>query len=225
MSERNVVILLGPPGAGKGTQAKRLEQALGLPQISTGDMLRDAIRRETALGIRARQAVDAGELVSDEIVNGIVVERVAAPDVANGFILDGYPRNVSQAEALAGGLGPGDQLVVAELGVDTEKLVERLTGRRTCRSCGEIYNLASRPPGKEGVCDKCGGELVQRTDDTEDVIRDRMKVYRAQTEPLVTYYRGKGVYVRIDGMEPIDAVTQSLVSAIRGSAAQGGRGD
>lgn len=225
MDERNVVILLGPPGAGKGTQAKLVERALGLPQISTGDMLRDAIRRETELGLRARQAVDAGELVSDEIVNGIIVERIGAPDAANGFILDGYPRNVSQAEAFAGGLGPGDRLVVAELDVDTEKLVRRLTERRTCRSCGEIFNLDSRPPRRDGICDKCGGELVQRTDDTEAVIRDRMEVYRAETEPLVAYYRGKGAYTRVDGMEPIDTVTQSLVSAIRGSAAQGGRGD
>jgi adenylate kinase len=132
---------------------------------------------------------------------------------------------VGQAEALADGLGPDVRLVVAELGVDTEKLVRRLTERRTCRACGEIFNLDSRPPRREGVCDRCGGELVQRTDDTEAVIRDRMKVYRAETAPLVAYYRGKGVYVRINGMDPIDTVTESLVSAIHGTAAHGGRGD
>jgi adenylate kinase len=184
-------------------------------------MLRDAIARKTALGVRARQAVDAGELVTDEIVNGIVVERIGAPDAANGFLLDGYPRNVSQAEAFGASLGENDRLVVIELGVDTEKLVRRLTERRTCRRCGEIFNLESRPPATEGACDKCGGELVQRSDDTEAVIRDRMKVYRAETEPLIVYYQGKGVYTRVDGMAPIEAVTRNLVSIVRGSAAEG----
>jgi adenylate kinase len=225
VSERKVVILLGPPGAGKGTQAKLLEKALALPQISTGDMLRDAIARETLLGVRARQAVDAGELVTDEIVNGIVVERIAAPDAANGFLLDGYPRNVNQAEAFGRNIGFGDRLFVIELWVDTEQLVRRLAQRRTCRRCGEIFNLESRPPRNEGICDKCGGELVQRSDDTEEVIRDRMNVYREETEPLVVYYQGKGVYARADGMAAIETVTRSLVSIISGSAAEGGRGE
>jgi adenylate kinase len=212
---RDVVILLGPPGAGKGTQAKRVEKELSMPQISTGDMLRDAISRKTELGVEAKKAVDAGELVTDEIVNDIVAERIRADDCVKGFVLDGYPRNVSQAEAFGENLGEGDRLSVIELGVDTERLVSRLTQRWTCKRCGEIYNVESRPPKEAGVCDKCGVELGQRSDDTEAVIRERMDVYRGETEPLVEFYRGNGKYSLVDGMAPIDDVARSLVNAIR----------
>ncbi len=218
---RIVVILLGPPGAGKGTQAKAVTSALGLPQISTGDMLRDAVRRKTPLGIEAKKVLEAGDLVSDQLVNGIVVERIASPDCGGGFILDGYPRNVSQAEMFAARLERGDNLLVVELVVDTDFLVRRLTKRRTCRACGAIYNIDSRPPEKEGVCDTCGGSLVQRSDDTEGVIRDRMRTYSAETEPLVDYYRERGVYHRIDGMGAIDQVSADLVAIIGLPVGQG----
>ncbi len=218
---RNVVILLGPPGAGKGTQAKAVTEQLGLPQISTGDMLRDAVARKTEFGIEAKKVMEAGDLVSDQLVNGIVVERIAAPDCAGGFILDGYPRNVSQAEMFGAELGSGDDLLVIELAVDTDFLVRRLTARRTCEQCGAIYNLDSRPPRQDGVCDVCGGNLVQRADDTEEVIRDRMKTYRTETEPLVDYYRERGVYRQIDGMGPIDRVSRDLVSIIGLPVGQG----
>jgi adenylate kinase len=220
-AERNVVILLGPPGAGKGTQAKRVGKELLLPQISTGDMLRDAISRRTALGLEARKGVDSGVLVSDEIVNGVVAERIGLEDCRSGFILDGYPRNVSQAEAFDGNLTGADRMSVIELGVDTDRLVDRLTKRWTCRNCGEIYNTESHPPSEVGVCDCCGGLLEQRSDDTEAVIRDRMGVYRAETEPLVQFYLEKGVYSRVDGMAPIDDVTRSLASMIRRSPVSG----
>ena len=212
---RNVVIILGPPGAGKGTQAKAVESELSLPQISTGDMLREAIAGKTALGLEAKRAMDAGELVSDDIVNGIVGARIQAEDCNNGFILDGYPRNLSQAEALNQYLGEGDRVSVIELDVNMRRLVSRLTARRTCSKCSEIYNLESRPPKRQGVCDKCRGELVQRPDDTEQVVMDRMETYRAETEPLVAFHRGEGNYAKVDGMAPIEDVTGALISIIR----------
>ncbi len=178
-------MLLGPPGAGKGTQAKAIMKQLELPQISTGDMLREAAQRKTPLGLEAKKIMEAGDLVSDDIVNGIVVERIAARDCAGGFILDGYPRNVNQAEMFQKVLGANERLSVIELAVDTDLLVERLTARLTCSECGAIYNTQSKAPRDQGICDLCGGGLVQRSDDTEEVIRDRMRTYTAQTEPLV----------------------------------------
>ena len=218
---RNVVILLGPPGAGKGTQAKAVTWQLGLPQISTGDMLRDGVRRKTPLGIEAKNVLEAGDLVNDELVNGIVVERIAAPDCAGGFILDGYPRNVSQAEMFGARIETGDNLLVIELAVDTEFLVRRLTARRTCGQCGAIYNVESRPPRQEGICNVCGSSLVQRPDDIEEVIRDRMRNYRAETVPLVDYYRERGVYHQIDGMGAIDKVSSDLMSIVGLPVGQG----
>jgi adenylate kinase len=215
---RNVVILLGPPGAGKGTQARAVMDALGMPQIATGDMLRDAVARGTPLGLEAKKVMDAGDLVSDDIVHGIVVERIAEPDCRLGFILDGYPRTVAQAEMFDTELGDQDRLSVIELGVDPDYLVERLTTRLTCSRCNAIYNTATRPPEKEGVCDLCGGNLIHRADDTEAVIRERFREYREKTEPVVDFYRVKHVYHQVDGMGPIDQVTDDLVSVIKGSA-------
>lgn len=208
-------MLLGPPGAGKGTQAKAIMKQLELPQISTGDMLREAAQRKTPLGLEAKKIMEAGDLVSDEIVNGIVVERIAAPDCADGFILDGYPRNVNQAEMFQKVLGANERLSVIELAVDTDLLVERLTARLTCSKCGAIYNTQSKAPRDQGICDLCGGGLVQRSDDTEEVIRDRMRTYTAQTEPLVEYYQSRNVYHQVDGLGPIDQVTSDLISIIR----------
>jgi adenylate kinase len=216
---RSVVILLGPPGAGKGTQAQRVMSETGLPQVSTGDMLRDAAARGTALGLAARKVMEAGGLVDDQTVNGIVEDRIGAPDCENGFILDGYPRNVAQAGMLDTVLGVNDELMVIELVVDIEALVRRLTARRTCSKCNKIYNLESHPPKVAGTCDECGGALLQRNDDTESVIRDRMVTYQTQTRPLADYYRAKSVYYEVDGMGSIDQVTERLVSLVRGQAA------
>lgn len=220
--DRHVLILLGPPGAGKGTQAKVIEVELSLPHISTGDMLRNAIAQKTSLGIEAKKAVDAGQLVTDEIVNGIVGERIEEIDCKYGFVLDGYPRNVSQAAAFNMNLGVRDKLSVIEIRIEIQRLIMRLTARRTCEQCGEIYNLESRPPREDGMCDKCGGELLHRSDDKEDIIRDRMETYRAETEPLAEYYRGEGVYRQIDGTASIDGLTQEIMSVVRGAVgAQG----
>lgn len=216
---RSVVILLGPPGAGKGTQAKRVTSETGLPQISTGDMLRDAVRRGTELGLKAKAVMEEGGLVDDELVNAIVQERIGLPDCAEGFVLDGYPRNVAQAEMFEAALKPVDRVLVVELVVDIDALVRRLTSRRTCSKCGAIYNLETHPPREAGVCDVCGGALVQRSDDTESVIRDRMTTYDTQTRALTAYYRARDLYRQVDGMGAIDQVTERIVALIRGMAA------
>ena len=213
---RNVGILLGPPGAGKGTQARAVMDELEIPQVATGDMLRDAVSRETPLGLAAKKIIDAGDLVSDEIVNGLVVERIAAPDCAEGFILDGYPRTVRQAEIFQEELARSDRLSVIELAVDTEFLVNRITSRLTCSRCNAIYNTETKAPAVEAVCDRCGGELIHRPDDREEVVRKRLSNCRAQTELLVEFYKGLDVYHQVNGMNPIDQVTKNLVSIIRG---------
>ncbi|PNU21598.1 adenylate kinase [Geothermobacter hydrogeniphilus] len=208
------LILLGPPGAGKGTQAKLLIEHFGIPQISTGDMLRAAVKAGTEMGLKAKACMDSGALVPDEVVIGIVRDRLQEADCEKGFILDGFPRTVPQADALKStlaGLGKELQAVIS-LEVDIEALVERLTGRRTCRSCGQGFHLRFDPPGTAGVCDACGGELYQRDDDREETIRNRMKVYQEQTAPLVSYYQRDGLLAAIDGMQDI-AVVQSDIRA------------
>jgi len=209
------LILLGPPGAGKGTQAKLLMGHFGIPQISTGDILRGAVADQTPMGLRAKACMDAGELVSDEIVVGIVRERLQKDDCLRGFILDGFPRTIPQADALKETLTLlGKELdVVVSLEVDTEALVERLTGRRTCRECGRGYHVKFDPPQVAGKCDACGGELVQREDDQEGTIRNRLEVYRQQTAPLVDYYRQTGLLATIDGMQEMKVVQEQLLAA------------
>lgn len=210
------IVLLGAPGSGKGTQAKKLVTDYGYPQVSTGDLLRDAVARGTAHGLKAKAAMEAGQLVSDEIVLGILKDRIAQPDAARGFILDGFPRNLAQAEALEGVLEDLDQpldgavLMDLDLGI----LMKRLTGRRSCTGCGRVYNIYYLPPPADGRCGSCGGELVQRSDDREETISRRLDVYRAQTEPLVDYYRklGKLKVVEAEG-EPED-VYQRLVRSL-----------
>jgi len=195
------IVLLGAPGSGKGTQAERIAPAFGLPHISTGDILRGAVKAGTELGRTAKRFMDSGELVPDEVVIGIIRERLTEPDTAAGFMLDGFPRTLEQATALdemLAGAGRALRLVLL-IDVPEEELVQRLAGRRACRSCGRGYNVVFDPPSVEGVCDACGGELFQRDDDNEDTVRNRLTVYRRQTEPLVGYYRDKGVLATVYG--------------------------
>lgn len=210
------IILLGAPGSGKGTQAQRLVQQYGIPQVSTGDLLREAVANGTELGMQAKAAMDAGELVSDEIVLGMIRERLAQPDAAGGFILDGFPRNLAQAEALDGLLNelgaPLDAAVLMD--VDFDVLLKRLTGRRTCGECGRVYNVYYFPPSAEGVCDACGGALVHRADDNEETITQRLKVYEAQTSPLVSFYEGRSKLRVVPAEGEIDAVYERLLSAL-----------
>lgn len=211
------LILLGPPGAGKGTQAAMLVEKFGIPQISTGDMLRAAVRNQTQMGLKAKGFMDAGGLVPDEVVVGIVRERLQQSDCAAGFILDGFPRTVPQADALKKSLAELDKQLdaVISLEVDTEALVERLTGRRSCEKCGKGFHVRFDPPATDGNCDACGGALIQRDDDHEETIRKRMAVYHEQTAPLEEYYRKEGLLTVIDGMADIATVQQQIVAALR----------
>ncbi|WP_148897094.1 adenylate kinase [Geothermobacter ehrlichii] len=211
------LILLGPPGAGKGTQAKMLIERFGIPQISTGDMLRAAVAAKTELGLKAKACMDAGALVPDEVVIGIVGERLQQADCDKGFILDGFPRTVPQADALKATLAGLDKALsaVISLEVDVEALIERLTGRRTCRDCGRGFHLKFDPPAKADVCDSCGGELFQRDDDREETIRKRLQVYQEQTAPLVEYYQREGLLVAIDGMQEMAAVQEDILATLR----------
>jgi len=210
------LILLGPPGAGKGTQAKMLTERFGIPQIATGDILRGAVQAGTALGLQAKGFMDAGALVPDEVVIGIVRERLQQQDCLAGFILDGFPRTVAQADALQSNLAElGRQLDrVVSLTVDADALVERITGRRTCRACGRGFHLTFDPPAVAGNCDACGGELYQRDDDREETIRKRLMVYAQQTAPLIDYYRGAGLLVELDGMQAIPVVQEQVLAAL-----------
>jgi adenylate kinase len=210
------VIFLGPPGAGKGTQAKQVAKYFGVPHLSTGDMLRDHVSHDTPLGRRAKPIMDRGDLVPDEIVLDMVAERIARPDGANGFVLDGFPRTLPQAEKL-------DQIlqarswgkpVVVHFVVDPAQLLRRLTGRRTCAIGGEIYNIYDQPPRVAGRCDHDGGELVQRADDREEVIAERLAAYESQTRPLVDYYRRQGVLVDVDGMALPASVTGRVLEIL-----------
>lgn len=210
------LILLGPPGAGKGTQAKMLTERYRIPQISTGDILRAAVKEGTPMGVKAKGYMDAGGLVPDEVVVGIVRERLQQPDCQNGFILDGFPRTVAQADALKSTLADLDKNLdaVISLEVDPEALVERLTGRRTCRDCGRGFHVTFDPPAVAGKCDACQGELIQRDDDKEETIRKRLEVYRAQTEPLVAYYQSAGLLSAIDGMQDIQVVKNKILAVL-----------
>jgi adenylate kinase len=202
------LVLLGAPGAGKGTQAKMLIDKYNIPQISTGDILRKAVADGTPLGKEAKVIMDKGELVTDEIVIGLVKERLAQDDCKNGYILDGFPRTTPQAEALDNVLADmGSPLDVAlSVDVDTGVLMQRLTGRRTCGGCQQMYNVHFSAPAKEGVCDKCGGELIQRDDDKEETIKNRLEVYEKSTAPLIDYYGSKGILKSVEGVGNIDDI-------------------
>ncbi|MGD9387180.1 MAG: adenylate kinase [Gammaproteobacteria bacterium] len=211
------IVLLGAPGSGKGTQAKKLVAEHGYPQVSTGDLLRDAVARGTEYGLKAKAAMEAGQLVSDDIVLGILKDRIAQPDAANGFILDGFPRNLSQAAALEDVLGeigqPLDAAVLMDL--DFDVLFKRLTGRRSCKSCGRIYNVYFLPVPDDGRCESCGcDEFVHRADDKEETIGRRLEVYQKETAPLVDYYRELGKLKVVDAEGSFDEVYSRLVGAL-----------
>lgn len=205
-----VVILLGPPGAGKGTQASRLSRELSLPHVSTGDLLRENLAKGTELGKRARQYMDSGQLVPDELVLEMLFTRVGRPDCAEGYLLDGFPRTLAQAEALEKRLGKDARVQALNLEVPDSALLERLTGRRTCKQCGNIHHIRSAPPRAKDRCDKCGGEIYQRTDDTPEVVGKRLAVYRQQTQPLEAFYSKRGVLQNIDGNRTPDVVFGDL---------------
>jgi adenylate kinase len=210
------VILLGPPGAGKGTQATRIAERYGIPHISTGDILRANVREGTSLGQEAKRYMDAGDLVPDEVIMGMVAARLGAPDAESGFLFDGFPRTVPQAEALEGMLidraAPLD--AVLRLAVPQDEVVRRLTGRRTCSGCGRIFHLVFDPPAEQGRCDDCGGELTQRDDDTEAVVLNRLEVYRSQTQPLEHFYWERGLLRDVEAVGPPDEVSERAAQVL-----------
>jgi adenylate kinase len=210
------LVLLGAPGAGKGTQAKMLIEKYGIPQISTGDILRKAVADGTPLGKEAKIIMDKGELVTDEIVIGLVKERLAQDDCKKGYILDGFPRTTPQAEELDNVLASMNSPLDTALSVDVDMgdLMKRLTGRRTCGGCQQMYNVHFSPPQKDGVCDKCGGELIQRGDDKEDTIKNRLEVYEKSTAPLIDYYGKKNILKSVEGVGSIDDIFNKICSVL-----------
>ncbi len=210
------IILLGPPGAGKGTQAKMISERFGWPQISTGDILRSAVADQTTMGREAKKFMDAGELVPDEVVIGVINERLRYDDCELGFLLDGFPRTVGQAEALTAALSANDKKIdmVIDLRVEADELVRRLTGRRVCRECGQMFHIEFSPSATGDHCDKCGGELYQRADDNEATIMKRFDVYRQQADLLKGYYAEGGAYHRLDGSAPIEEVRGELLALL-----------
>lgn len=212
------IVLLGAPGAGKGTQAKKLIEKYGIPQISTGDLLRAAVAAGTPLGKEAKSYMDKGELVPDSVVLGMVEERLKQDDCKKGYILDGFPRNTAQAEALDKMLAALNMSLTGAVSVDVpfEDLMKRLTGRRTCKACGQMYNVFFSAPKKEGTCDRCSGELYQRDDDKEATIKKRLEVYTAQTEPLMGYYKNKGILKSVSGTGSIDEIFSKVCAILEG---------
>lgn len=212
------ILFMGPPGAGKGTQAQVIVDAFGLPHISTGDAFRLAIKEGTPIGVKAKEYIDQGLLVPDDVTNGIVRERLSQPDCEKGFLLDGFPRTLLQAEALDTLLLDSGRKLdhVVNLNVDPEKLLVRITGRRICKTCGTTYHVVFNPPKQEGVCDKDGGELYQRPDDNEESVRTRLDEYTSKTAPLIDYYANKGLLRQIDGDQEIGTVSEGILSVLRG---------
>lgn len=210
------IVLLGAPGSGKGTQAKRLMEKYGIPQISTGDLLRAAVAQGTELGRKAKAAMDQGHLVADEIVVGMIRERLEEPDTRSGFVLDGFPRSYDQAielDEVLGALGKPLQAALL-IKVDQEALFKRLTGRRVCRKCGHMFNVHYNPPKVEGVCDLCGSELMQRDDDNEETIANRLRVYQEQTQPVIEYYREQSRLDTVDGEGEMDEVFERIEAVL-----------
>ncbi len=217
------VVLMGPPGCGKGTQGKMLEAHYSVPQLSTGDMLRAALRNETPVGLKAKQYMDRGELVPDEVIIGIMRERLASQDCKKGYLLDGFPRTVAQAEALDKLLEQSGTKLMAAVNLDVpdEEVVKRLSGRRQCRVCGTGFHVVFKKPVREGRCDACGGELYQRDDDNETTVRSRLSVYNKQTAPLLDYYASRGLLLRVPGTGDIDNIFKQICSLIDDKANSG----
>ena len=203
------IILLGAPGAGKGTQAVRIAAAMGIPHISTGDIFRKNIKEGTPVGLKAKSYIDRGQLVPDEVVVEIVQQRIEESDCKNGFLLDGFPRTIAQAEAL-------DRLTdidrVINIEADLDKLVDRITGRRVCGKCGESYHISTK---KDDICEKCGGKLIQRADDNEETVKSRLNVYKNETAPLIEFYKNQGVLINVDGMQAIDKVFEDIAKLLQ----------
>jgi adenylate kinase len=210
------VVMLGPPGAGKGTQAKLLAGELGVPHVSSGDLFRDHLGRKTGLGLLVKEYMDRGDLVPDDVTVSMVVERISRPDCRNGVILDGFPRTLSQAAALDGALAERGQgvTVVPLVQVADEEIIKRLTARRVCRNCGAVYNLVFNPPSAESACDACGGKLYQRDDDNPETVRNRLFTYYKETSPLIGYYFAKGLLAEVDGEQEIEAVQADLRAVV-----------
>jgi adenylate kinase len=218
------LVLLGPPGAGKGTQAQRLQEELKVPQIASGDLLRAGVRNKTPLGLQAKRYMDQGTLVPDELVLKLIEERLRDPDAAKGFILDGFPRTLAQAEALHEMLERNHQSLDAVLAliVPEQEIIKRISGRRTCKNCGAMYHTIFDPPRNVGLCNKCNGELYQRDDDAEDTVKMRLEVYDTQTRPLLSYFQDRGLLKRIEGVGSLDDVYRRMNSAIEEVSGKGG---
>lgn len=210
------IVLFGPPGAGKGTQAQLLSDEFNIPHISTGDILRENVKKGTVLGKKAKTYMDKGELVPDKILIDIIKDRLQKPDTRKGFLLDGFPRTIPQAEALDNILDDLNKRLDAVINIDVgeAELIRRLSGRRICRSCGASYHLVFNPPKASGVCNVCGGELYQRADDMEEAIKNRLKVYKKQTQPVMNYYKEKGLLIDVDGEREIDDIFSDISSTL-----------
>ncbi|HTW88654.1 MAG TPA: adenylate kinase [Candidatus Binataceae bacterium] len=220
------LVLVGPPGSGKGTQARMLQDKLGVPQIASGDLLRTAVHDRSVPGLDAKRLMDRGALVPDEVVLKLIAERLRKPDVRDGFILDGFPRNRAQAEALAKMMENGGALDrVIALNVPDEEIIKRISGRRTCRNCGEMYHLVFDPPTNIGHCNKCNGELYQRDDDSEDTVRNRLQVYAAATRPLLEFYERQGLLRRVDGIGRLEEVEKRILKELGAGAKTPGAKD
>ncbi len=209
------LVLIGSPGAGKGTQAKVLSKHFGIAHISTGDLLREETNLKTEIGLKIIDIMNAGKLVSDEIVEVLLSNRIKKDDCKNGFILDGYPRNVEQAEGLSAVVGNIDKVVL--ISVDDNLIIERMVGRRGCPKCGQMYHIKYNPPKEDGVCSECGSELVQRKDDNEETVKNRLSVYHTSTSPIIDYYKNKGLLLEISGVGNIDDISKQLIDALEGA--------
>ncbi len=221
------LVLLGPPGAGKGTQARMLEKRLGVPQVASGDLLRTAVRKKSALGLEAKRYMDKGALVPDDLVLKLIEERLSQPDAASGFILDGFPRTVAQAETLSAMLktaSPRQLDKVIAIMVPDEEIVKRISGRRTCKNCGAMYHLIYDPPRNQNLCNSCNGELYQRDDDAEDTVRMRLDVYAATMRPLLEYYERAGLLKQIEGIGRPEEIQQRILEALGPAAAAATKG-
>lgn len=212
------IIMLGAPGAGKGTHAKKITEKFGIPAISTGDIFRENIKNGTELGKKAKEYMDAGNLVPDELVCDLVVDRLKQDDCKNGYILDGFPRTIPQAEALTAALAKNDDVIdyALEIFIEDQAIIDRMSGRRVCKSCGATYHVVNIPPKTEGVCDECDGELIVRDDDAPETVKKRLDVYHEQTAPLIDYYKKQGILKVIDGSKGLDTCFEEICGILEG---------